>query len=208
MAYWKLLVSWCVSARASGILHPANKPPALPTPWDWRCCSPVFRQRRVAGAVSPSLSGMARAGPSRSIGPCLGAASSSQQVLQGDYWGSNSLAPWHRQTSIQIRYRSNFAVPGVADVQCHAAREPRWRHDDSGVKPEALVIQPPLHTHPALGRRLDQGMTRFPRLFAAVSSRSSQLPRLSRIHVPSRSNSAFTPFQKWHRCTATGMTLA
>ena len=29
------------------------------------------------------------------------------------------------------------------------------RHDDSGVKPEALVNQPPLHTHPALGRRID-----------------------------------------------------
>ena len=53
-------------------LHPANKPPALPTPWDWRCSSPVFRSRRVTGPVSPSRSGMARAGPSRSIGPLPG----------------------------------------------------------------------------------------------------------------------------------------
>ena len=39
----------------------------------------------------------------------------------------------------------------------------------------------------------------------------SLLPRLARIHVPSGSNSAFTPFQKWQRFTlgnATGMTLA
>ena len=42
--------------------------------------------------------------------PCLGAASSSQQVLQGDYWVQIPGAV-HRQTSIQIRYRSNFAAP-------------------------------------------------------------------------------------------------
>ena len=33
-----------------------------------------------------------------------------QQVLQGDYW-VQILGTVHRQTSIQIRYRSNFAVP-------------------------------------------------------------------------------------------------
>ena len=48
-----------------------------------------------------------------------------------------------------------FRGTGVADEQCPAAKKPRWHHDDSGVKPEALVNQPPLHTHPALGRRLD-----------------------------------------------------
>ena len=42
--------------------------------------------------------------------PCLGAASSSQQVLQDDYWVQIPGAV-HRQTSIQIHYRSNFAVP-------------------------------------------------------------------------------------------------
>ena len=60
-----------------------------------------FRQRRVAGPVSPSLSGMARAGPSRSIGPLPGGSKFFRVIP-----GFKFLAP-----CIQIRYRSNFAVP-------------------------------------------------------------------------------------------------
>ena len=45
---------------------------------------------------------------------------------------------------------------GATDEQCLAAKESRLQHGPPGVKPEALVNQPPLHTHPALGRRLDQ----------------------------------------------------
>ena len=94
--------------------------------------------------------GMARAGPSRSIGPLPGGSKFFKVIT-----GSKS---WHRASAnehpnpLPVEFRGT----GVADVQCHAAREPRWRHDDSGVKPEALVNQPPLHPHPALGWRLDQ----------------------------------------------------
>ena len=105
---------------------------------------------RSSGPVSPTLHQLARAGPSRSIGPLPGGSKFFRVIT-----GSKS---WHRASAnehpnpLPVAFRS----AGVADVQCHAAREPRWRHDDSGVKPEALVNQPPLPAHPALGRRLDQ----------------------------------------------------
>ena len=74
-----------------------------------------------------------------------------QQVLQGDYW-VQILGTVHRQTSIQIRYRSNFAVP--VSQMCSVMQQENRAH--TRVSPSALVNQPPLHTHPALGRRLDQ----------------------------------------------------
>ena len=96
-----------------------------------------FRQRRVAGPVSPSLHGVARAGTSRSRPPAWG--SKFFKVITGFKF----LAPCiEHPNPLPVEFRGT----GVADVQCHAAREPRWYHDDSGVKPEALVNQPPLHT--------------------------------------------------------------
>ena len=96
-----------------------------------------------------SMVGMARASPSRSIGPLPGGSEFFRVIT-----GVKFLAPCiGKRASKSVT--GQFRGTGVADVQCHAAREPRWRHDDSGVKPEALVNQPPLHTHPALGRRLD-----------------------------------------------------
>ena len=59
-------------AMANACLHSLATKSALPCLSGQRCCSPVFRSRWVAGPVSPSLSGMARAGPSRSIGPLPG----------------------------------------------------------------------------------------------------------------------------------------
>ena len=94
--------------------------------------------------------GMARAGPSRSIGPLPGGSEFFRVIT-----GFKFLAPCIGKRASKSA-AGRISGTGVADVQCHAAREPRWRHDDSGVKPEALVNQPPLHTHPALGRRLDQ----------------------------------------------------
>ena len=110
-----------------------------------------FRQRRVPGRFPhPCLEwpDPARHGASA---PCLGAASSSQQVLQGDYWVQIP-GTVHRQTSIQIRYRSNFAVS--ASQMRNAEQLENRAH--TRVSPSALVNQPPLHTHPALGRRLDR----------------------------------------------------
>ena len=90
-----------------------------------------------------AIPGNGQSRPHGASAPCLGAVSSS---LTGFKFGTV-----HRQTSIQIRYRSNFAVP-VSQMSSVMQREPRWRH--SGVKPEAC--QPAAaHTHPALGRRLD-----------------------------------------------------
>ena len=108
-----------------------------------------FPPKRVTGLVSPSLYGMARAGPSRSIGPLPG-GNKFFKVITGFKILAPCIAKRH-PNPLPVEFRGT----GVADVQCHAAREPRWRHDDSGVKPEVLVNQPPLHTHPALGRRLD-----------------------------------------------------
>ena len=83
-----------------------------------------------------------------------------QQVLRSKFFkvitGFKFLAPC-------IANRASKSVTGrISRYRCRRCRsvmlprEPRWRHDDSGVKPEALVNQPPLPTHPALGRRLDQ----------------------------------------------------
>ena len=65
-----------------------------------------FHRRRVAGPVLPSLSGNGQSRPvTEHRPPAWG-----QQVLQGDYW-VQILGTVHRQPKIQIRYRSNFAVP-------------------------------------------------------------------------------------------------
>ena len=80
-----------------------------------RPCRPC----RVSGAVLRSSAkgglpgrfhhpclGMARAGPSRSIGPLPGGSKFFKVIT-----GFKFLGTVHRQPSIQIRYRSNFAVP-------------------------------------------------------------------------------------------------
>ena len=85
---------------------------------------------------------MARAGPSRSIGPLPGGSKFLKLIT-----GSKFFAP-----GIRIRYRSNFAVP-VSEMRNVMQLENRAH---TRVSPSALVNQPPLHTHPALGRRLDQ----------------------------------------------------
>ena len=88
-----------------------------------------------------SMVGMARAGPSRSIGPLPGGNKFLKLIS-----GSKFLAP-----SIHIRYRPNFAVP-VSEM-CNVMQLANRAH--TRVSPSALVNQPPLHTHPALDRRLD-----------------------------------------------------
>ena len=86
-------------------LHPANKPPALPTS---KVSGAVLRSsgKRVIGPVSPSLSGNGQSRPVTEHRPPAWA----QQVLQGDYWVQIP-GTVHRQTSIQIRCRWNYPVP-------------------------------------------------------------------------------------------------
>ena len=58
-------------AMANACLHSLNTQSALPTPASRRCCAPVFRQAGYRASFI-NLHGMARAGPSRSIGPLPG----------------------------------------------------------------------------------------------------------------------------------------
>ena len=92
---------------------------------------------------------MARAGPSRSIGPLPGGSKFFKVIT-----GFKFLAPC-------IGKRASKSVTGrISRYRCRrcavsCSKRTALAHDDSGVKSEALVNQPPLHTHPALGRRLD-----------------------------------------------------
>ena len=60
ISYWSRGVC---PPELQAFLHPANKPPALPTLASRRCCSPIFRERRVAEPVSPSRSGNGQSRP-------------------------------------------------------------------------------------------------------------------------------------------------
>ena len=62
MAYWKLLVSWCVSARTSGIFASSKHTISVANP---KVGGAVLRSsgKRVTGPVSPSLSGNGQSRP-------------------------------------------------------------------------------------------------------------------------------------------------
>ena len=110
MAYRKLLVSWCVSARTSGIFASSKQTTSIANPMGLTVLFSGLPASGLPGRFHHPLPGWPEPARHGASALCLGAVSSSQQVLQGDYWVQIP-GTVHRQTSIQIRYRSNFAVP-------------------------------------------------------------------------------------------------
>ena len=159
ISYWSRGVC---PPELQAFLHPANKPPALPTLWG---DDAVLRSSAEAGCRAGFTIPVwewpepARHGASA---PCLGAAWGS---LQGDYWvqipGTVHLpfrSCWVSKSAAGRIPSSTSDCHGVAQAwPCPACQGTATctRSGTQALNQRDLVNQPPLHTHPALGRRLD-----------------------------------------------------